>query len=144
MDNPQVFLGIHSPFIPINPVLDGYAISAGYEYAFEVELEREENLLPPPYQTNCQDNGPSKDAKNFTNPNSYEMCLGMCESESSEALYDCKGGWTMIFLSRKFCIPSIEKVNMISNRELEIEERLVTCFQNCKPGCLQTLLVKYL
>ncbi|CAL1298930.1 unnamed protein product [Larinioides sclopetarius] len=137
MGNPQVFLGIHSPFIPFNPVLDGHAIRTGYYYTIEVELEREENLLPPPYLTNCQDNGPSNDAENFTNPNSYQMCLGMCESESSEASYDCNGGWTMIFLSRKFCIPSIEKVNTILNRELEIEERTVNCFQNCKPGCLK-------
>ncbi|CAL1275419.1 unnamed protein product [Larinioides sclopetarius] len=36
--NPQVFLGIHSPFIPINPVLEGHPIRTGHLYIAEVKL----------------------------------------------------------------------------------------------------------
>ncbi|GBO16645.1 hypothetical protein AVEN_145553-1 [Araneus ventricosus] len=34
--------------------------------------EKEEHLSPPPYQTRCRDSRPSKDAKESTNPGSYE------------------------------------------------------------------------
>ncbi|GBM61345.1 hypothetical protein AVEN_150491-1, partial [Araneus ventricosus] len=73
IDRPQVFLGIHSPFIPMNPVTNGHALIGGYNYRFEVQLEKEEHLLPPPYQTSCKDNGPSEDAESFTNPNSFQL-----------------------------------------------------------------------
>ncbi|GBN15663.1 hypothetical protein AVEN_55907-1 [Araneus ventricosus] len=36
-------------------------------------MEKEEHLSPPPYQTRCRDNRPSKDAKDSTNPGSYEV-----------------------------------------------------------------------
>ncbi|CAL1289829.1 unnamed protein product [Larinioides sclopetarius] len=69
---PQVFIGIHSPFVPNNPLEDGLAIYPGKSYELQVELEKEEHSLPPPYQTSCSDNGPSEDVKPFTNPNSYQ------------------------------------------------------------------------
>ncbi|GBM82432.1 hypothetical protein AVEN_229475-1 [Araneus ventricosus] len=37
--NPQVFLGIHSPFVPSNPILHGEAIRSGYTYRIEVQLK---------------------------------------------------------------------------------------------------------
>ncbi|GBO36299.1 hypothetical protein AVEN_269663-1 [Araneus ventricosus] len=35
--------------------------------------EEEEHLQPPPYHTDCRDNGPSNDGEESTNPNSYEV-----------------------------------------------------------------------
>ncbi|GBM32757.1 hypothetical protein AVEN_83727-2-1, partial [Araneus ventricosus] len=35
---PQVFLGVHSPFDPISPILDGHAIRSGYSYEIGVQL----------------------------------------------------------------------------------------------------------
>ncbi|GBN02265.1 hypothetical protein AVEN_209043-1 [Araneus ventricosus] len=60
LDTPQVFVAIHSPYVPLYPVVD-------------LHPEKEEHLLPPPYQTDCRDNGPSKDAKASTNPNSFQV-----------------------------------------------------------------------
>ncbi|GBM93307.1 hypothetical protein AVEN_99993-1 [Araneus ventricosus] len=71
-DEPQVFVGIHSPYVPID-VDDLNAIIPGREYRIDVQLEKEEHLLPPPYQTDCAENGPSEDAKASTNPNSFQV-----------------------------------------------------------------------
>nr|GBN98656.1 hypothetical protein AVEN_84188-1 [Araneus ventricosus]GBN98657.1 hypothetical protein AVEN_107671-1 [Araneus ventricosus]GBN98658.1 hypothetical protein AVEN_115662-1 [Araneus ventricosus] len=65
--------------------------------------EKEERLLPPPYQTNCRDNGPSDDAENFTNPNSYQVCLEMCSSEISKDIYGCDYGMTMQLSANHLC-----------------------------------------
>ncbi|GBN40242.1 hypothetical protein AVEN_72318-1 [Araneus ventricosus] len=35
--------------------------------------EKEEHLQPPPYQTDCRDNGPSEDAEESTRPNSFQV-----------------------------------------------------------------------
>ncbi|GBM27776.1 hypothetical protein AVEN_25386-1 [Araneus ventricosus] len=134
--NPQVFLGIHSPFIPINPVFKGHAIRSHYYYEVEVKLEREEHMLPPPYQTNCQDNGNSKDAKNFTNPNSYEVCLEMCESEFYKALYNCDLSTTMHLSPNDFCLQGLGRPKSFEH-ERELMERRDSCSQNCRPRCLK-------
>ncbi|GBM27746.1 hypothetical protein AVEN_25362-1 [Araneus ventricosus] len=100
--------------------------------------EREEHLLPPPYQTNCQDNGPSEDVKNFTNPNSYEVCLEICESEFHEAVYNCQLSKTMMFSPSDFCSGKIIlDVDMSSERQREIKERRDRCVEKCRPGCLK-------
>ncbi|CAL1275418.1 unnamed protein product [Larinioides sclopetarius] len=134
--NPQVFLGIHSPFIPINPVLEGHPIRTGHLYIAEVKLETEEHLLPPPYQTNCRDNGPSKDAKEFTNPNSYQMCLEMCESEFSKANYNCDDRSTMISPVNDLCF-ELKVIQLSPERESQLWEKRNSCLQNCRPGCLK-------
>ncbi|GBM50298.1 hypothetical protein AVEN_219068-1 [Araneus ventricosus] len=103
--DPQVFLSVHSPFVSIHPIIDGHAIRSGYTYRIRVQLEKEEHLLPPPYQTNCRDNGPSKDAKNFTNPNSFQMCLEMCDSEYRKAILGCDTGMIMASSPTEFCQP---------------------------------------
>ncbi|GBO00490.1 hypothetical protein AVEN_200958-1 [Araneus ventricosus] len=103
LGKPQVYFGIHSPFVPMNPVTEGHEIRIGYHYQFQVQLEKEERLLPPPYQTNCRDNGPSDDAENFTNPNSYEVCLEMCSSEISKHIYGCDYGMTMQLSANHLC-----------------------------------------
>ncbi|GBM42482.1 hypothetical protein AVEN_80002-1 [Araneus ventricosus] len=65
--------------------------------------EKEEHLLPPPYQTNCRDNGPSADAEMFTNPNSYQVCLEMCRSQFSKEMYGCDYGMTMLLSRNHLC-----------------------------------------
>ncbi|GBM68000.1 hypothetical protein AVEN_218853-1 [Araneus ventricosus] len=68
-----------------------------------VNREKEEHLLPPPYQTDCSYNGPSKDDKDSTNPNSYEMCLDLCRSEFYIAKYGCDGEMSMVSSVRDLC-----------------------------------------
>ncbi|GBL89801.1 hypothetical protein AVEN_184833-1, partial [Araneus ventricosus] len=65
--------------------------------------EKEEHLLPPPYQTNCRDNGPSDDVENFTNPNSYQVCLEMCKLEFSKEMFGCDHGMTMQLSTNNLC-----------------------------------------
>ncbi|GBM32760.1 hypothetical protein AVEN_83730-1 [Araneus ventricosus] len=97
--------------------------------------EKEEHLLPPPYQTNCRDNGPSKDAKNFTNPNSYEMCLEMCDSELAKNVFGCHTEMTMASSPSDFCLRIISK-SILGERELMEKQKHLSCVQNCRPGCL--------
>ncbi|GBN29700.1 hypothetical protein AVEN_230593-1 [Araneus ventricosus] len=68
---PQVFIGIHSPYVPIHAE-DLHEIRPGKAYEIDVQLEKEEHLLPPPYQTDCRDNGPLEDAEESTSPNSFQ------------------------------------------------------------------------
>ncbi|GBM06150.1 hypothetical protein AVEN_265206-1 [Araneus ventricosus] len=58
--------GIHSPYVPIDPYFEGFAIRLGFDYKVDIQLEKEEHLLPPPYQTNCRDYETSE------NPSPYE------------------------------------------------------------------------
>ncbi|KAF8778890.1 hypothetical protein HNY73_015572 [Argiope bruennichi] len=142
-NRPQVFLGIHSPFIPINAVVEGHAIKSGYKYDIYVQLEKEEHLLPPPYRTSCRDNGPSEDAKNFTNPNSYQMCLEMCRSDFMKAMRGCDNVMTMIFSASDLCwYDDLELLPMTPEYEIELEKNRLRCMQNCKPECLK-LQYKY-
>ncbi|GBO25957.1 hypothetical protein AVEN_231472-1 [Araneus ventricosus] len=79
---------------------DGGAVTA---IPLEIAPEKEERLLPPPYQTNCRDNGPSDAAEKFTNPNSYQICQEMCRSELSKEMYGCDYGMTMQLSTNHLC-----------------------------------------
>ncbi|CAL1289852.1 unnamed protein product [Larinioides sclopetarius] len=141
---PQVFIGIHSPFVPNNPTFDGTAIYPGKAHEFQVELDREEHRLPPPYQTNCKDNGPSEDAKPLTNPNSYQMCLEMCKSEFSTKVYDCNLALTMVSAISDLCFQSRNGMKPIRHSKpiSELKKRRQSCMQDCRPECLK-LQYKY-
>ncbi|GBO10646.1 hypothetical protein AVEN_111420-1 [Araneus ventricosus] len=79
---------------------DGGAVTA---IPLEIVPEKEERLLPPPYQTNCRDNGPSDAVEKFTNPNSYQICQEMCRSELSKEMYGCDYGMTMQLSTNHLC-----------------------------------------
>ncbi|GBM41281.1 hypothetical protein AVEN_202876-1 [Araneus ventricosus] len=99
--------------------------------------EKEEHLLPPPYQTDCSYNGPSKDDKESTNPNSYEMCLELCRSEYAKALDGCDWGMTMVSLVRDLCIyGNYKQPNNSQEKEGEMKDKRFICFESCKQGCL--------
>ncbi|GBM41279.1 hypothetical protein AVEN_202874-1 [Araneus ventricosus] len=105
--------------------------------------EKEEHLLPPPYQTDCRDNGPSEDAEESTNPNSFQMCLDLCRSEYSKASYRCDIGMTMVSSVRDVCISGkYKRRGFPSVQERELLDKRLICFQNCKQGCLK-LQYKY-
>ncbi|GBN91727.1 hypothetical protein AVEN_71034-1, partial [Araneus ventricosus] len=38
LDKPQVFFGIHSPFVPLDTITEGHEIRMGYDYHFQVQL----------------------------------------------------------------------------------------------------------
>ncbi|CAL1289823.1 unnamed protein product [Larinioides sclopetarius] len=133
---PQVFIGIHSPFVPNNPRFDGQAIYPGKSYGFVVEMDQEEHRLPPPYQTSCRDNGPSKDAKPFTNPNSYQMC----RSEFSKKVFGCDRSSTMISSPDDLCYTNKsrgEKPHIYFKNSIELKKKRHICMQNCKQECLK-------
>ncbi|CAL1289826.1 unnamed protein product [Larinioides sclopetarius] len=142
---PQVFIGIHSPFVPNNPLEDGLAIYPGKSYELQVELEKEEHSLPPPYQTSCSDNGPSEDVKPFTNPNSYQMCLEMCKGEFSTKVYGCNLAFTMVSSLKDLCLYqkySGEIPSRYFKPLSELKKKRHRCMQNCKQECLK-LQYKY-
>ncbi|GBM77143.1 hypothetical protein AVEN_209088-1 [Araneus ventricosus] len=137
LNEPDVFVGIHSPYVPID-IDDLHAIRPGEEYEIDVQLEKEEHLLPPPYQTDCSYNGPSKDDNESTNPNSYEMCLELCKSEYTKAYFGCDWGMTMIPSLRDLCIfGNFERPNISPEQKVELQDKRLVCFQNCKQGCLK-------
>ncbi|CAL1289834.1 unnamed protein product [Larinioides sclopetarius] len=146
VSKPQVFIGIHSPFVPNNPTIDGQPISSGKMYEFQVELEREEHRLPPPYQTNCLNNGPSEEAVPLTNPNSYQMCLEMCKSAFSTKVYDCNMALTMVSSTTDLCFQTkygeIPKRSYLKKPLKELKKERHICMQNCRPECLK-LQYKY-
>ncbi|CAL1299498.1 unnamed protein product [Larinioides sclopetarius] len=137
---PQVFVAIHSPYVPIESTkLE--AVRPGKEYRIDIKLETEEHLLPPPYQTDCRDNGPSKDVKNFTNPNSYEMCLDLCKSKYFTRMYGCGWEMKMIMSEDDLCYLAINVYNhhsyIGSKRERHVMDKGIACVKNCKQGCLK-------
>ncbi|CAL1299494.1 unnamed protein product [Larinioides sclopetarius] len=137
VDGPQVFVAIHSPYVPVDP-LELQAIKPGKEYRIDIKLESEEHLLPPPYQTNCRDNGPSKDAKEFTNPNSYEMCLDLCKSKYIKGFNGCGLGMRMVMSEKDLCFLAISQDNIeYYTGSKKKRDRALACFKNCKQGCLK-------
>ncbi|GBN38726.1 hypothetical protein AVEN_105170-1 [Araneus ventricosus] len=134
-DQPQVFVGIHSPYVPID-IYDLHAIIPGKAYEIDVQLEKEEHLLPPPYQTDCKENGPSEDADEFTNPNSFQMCLELCRSEFSKAILGCDKGMTMIQSELDVCPYNLDPPDISDMQRRKLEDKRLLCIQNCKQGCL--------
>ncbi|GBN43331.1 hypothetical protein AVEN_249311-1 [Araneus ventricosus] len=107
------------------------------------KTEIEEHLLPPPYQTNCRDNGPSDDGEMFTNPNSYQVCLEMCKSEYSKEMYGCDYGITMQLSTNHLCHVDHQFPNISDESESELRKHFYSCTQNCKTECLK-LQYKYI
>ncbi|GBN18177.1 hypothetical protein AVEN_49589-1 [Araneus ventricosus] len=107
-----------------------------------LESEKEEHLLPPPYQTDCAENGPSEDAKASTNTNSFQMCLDMCRSEYAKARYGCDVGMRMVSSVRDLCLRNHVPPHITHKQQSELQNNLLICFQNCKQGCLK-LQYKY-
>ncbi|GBM52369.1 hypothetical protein AVEN_160094-1 [Araneus ventricosus] len=99
------------------------------------EQEKEEHLLPPPYQTNCRDNGPSDDGENFTNPNSYQVCLEICKSEYSKEMFGCDHGMTMQLSTNHLCYGARLQLNCSENVDKEAagkwinEDSTLECYE---------------
>ncbi|GBM85547.1 hypothetical protein AVEN_199745-1 [Araneus ventricosus] len=134
---PQVLLGIHSPYVPIE-IGDLHAIIPGTKYDIYVQLEKEEHLLPPPYQTGCKDNAPSENAEESTSPNSFQMCLDMCRSEYAKAVKGCNEGMSMVSSELDLCYgdDDDDRPSIPSEQLVELQDKQLHCFQNCKQGCL--------
>ncbi|GBM67981.1 hypothetical protein AVEN_218840-1 [Araneus ventricosus] len=72
------------------------------------------------------------------------MCLELCRSEFSKALYGCDWGMTMVSSVRDLCIPGNFEIPHISDMQRrELEDKQLICIQNCKQGCLK-LQYKYI
>ncbi|GIY58023.1 uncharacterized protein CDAR_284871 [Caerostris darwini] len=131
--SPQVFLAIHSPFVPINPLDEGHILKGGHVTYIYVQLEME-HLLPHPYQTNCT-NYDSLWRKNKREPRSLEMCREWCRAYAHNEVKDCDYGRTMIEIPRKVCKPghfyTINKKQQFQN-----------CSRDCRSNCTK-LKYKY-
>ncbi|GBM81495.1 hypothetical protein AVEN_154540-1 [Araneus ventricosus] len=132
----QVFFAVHSPFFPINPSIQGHVIKSGVDYAVE---EKEERLLPPPYQTNCKDYAASEEANNATNPASSQMCIEICKSEFFKECAGCDAGLTMLPSTDYFCYGEFLGCPKSNNpeEERELHKKRLSCVQKCKPDCLK-------
>ncbi|CAL1299497.1 unnamed protein product [Larinioides sclopetarius] len=138
-DESQVFFAVHSPYVPIDST-DLQAIRPGKSYKIDINLETEEHLLPPPYQTDCRDNGPSKDVKNFTNPNSYEMCLDLCKSKYNKRFHFYCLGMKMVMSEDDLCFHAQKNLTYqtsISTKPRNVWDEGIACLKNCKQGCLK-------
>ncbi|GBN63786.1 hypothetical protein AVEN_246653-1 [Araneus ventricosus] len=77
VSQPAVYLSIHSPFVPVNPLRQGRRLKLGYKYNIYIRLE-EEKLLPFPYETNCTNYEELWSKSIRHTPRSQEMCKELC------------------------------------------------------------------
>ncbi|GBN64657.1 hypothetical protein AVEN_137906-1, partial [Araneus ventricosus] len=112
------------------------------EVGVDLLNEKEEHLLPPPYQTDCKDNGPSENAEESISPNSYQVCLDLCRSEYAKTVSGCSDGMPIVSSDLYVCIGEAKTPNISEEQLVELQDKQLNCFQNCKQGCLK-LQCKY-
>ncbi|GBO05094.1 hypothetical protein AVEN_249602-1 [Araneus ventricosus] len=132
----QIFLSIHSPFVPVNPLLEGNHLKSGYEYNIYVRLD-EEHLQPHPYETNCTDYDALWRKNNKTGPRSQEMCKALCYLSYSRACYDCEKPKVMLYRPENLCSDQIEWSGC---KDENATERRNACRRNCNPACFNLAL----
>ncbi|GFY18800.1 uncharacterized protein TNCV_2400181 [Trichonephila clavipes] len=133
----QVFFAVHSPFVPINPFLDGRAMKPGYLYNVNIRLEKE-LLLPHPYQTNCTDYEAMWKKNNKTGPRSQQKCRDMCTKNYSKFCFGCEKGLTMYENIEDLCSP-LERCGRHHCYCKDLHVLLKNkgeCIDNCKEECL--------
>ncbi|GBM47185.1 hypothetical protein AVEN_271251-1 [Araneus ventricosus] len=64
------------------------------------------------------------------------MCLDMCRSEYAKAVRGCDEGRSMVSSVRDLCIGGSKRPNISSEQKVELQDKRLICFQNCKQGCL--------
>ncbi|CAL1299199.1 unnamed protein product [Larinioides sclopetarius] len=139
-DMNQVFLDIHSPFLPVNPLQEGVSIRPGYHYFAEVILHKEQ-LLPYPYQTDCVDYNITWMKNNRTGPRSQDesscvdptifgnICVHGREKLSSKM--------SNILFSFFYSACSHLGIPQYLNVCLPYVEAHERCHVGCKPDCLK-------
>ncbi|KAF8796520.1 Amiloride-sensitive sodium channel subunit like protein [Argiope bruennichi] len=127
----QVFLSVHSPFVPDNPIQYGHALRSGYKYEIFLRFE-EEHLLPYPYDTNCTDYDAVWKKNNKTGPRSQEMCREFCEQTHNMQCLGCEKYLTMFSYRWKYLCP--KGMPYCDNEELKKSFEL--CKKNCQPNCM--------
>ncbi|XP_055947024.1 uncharacterized protein LOC129980668 [Argiope bruennichi] len=128
----QVFLSIHSPLVPENPIQYGHALRSGYKYEIFLRFE-EEYLLPHPYATNCTDYDALWKKNNKTGPRSQEMCREFCEQAHSVQCLGCEKYLTMFSYKWKNLCPK----GTPHCYDEEFKKSLEFCKENCKPSCMK-------
>ncbi|GBM96718.1 hypothetical protein AVEN_79647-1 [Araneus ventricosus] len=128
----QMFIAIHSPFVPVNPVMDGIAVQHGFEYDFHINLE-EEHLQPHPYRTNCTNYDEEWAKNNRTGPRSQEMCKELCRLTFSRRCFGCETIRLTNINPRKACLESFSD-EKVCTKEAEFE-KLYRCKDRCKKAC---------
>ncbi|CAL1289836.1 unnamed protein product [Larinioides sclopetarius] len=107
VSKPQVFIGIHSPFVPNNPTIDGQPISSGKMYEFQVELMCLE-MCKSAFSTKVYD---------------CNMALTMVSS-TTDLCFQTKYG-------------EIPKRSYLKKPLKELKKERHICMQNCRPECLK-------
>ncbi|GBM32773.1 hypothetical protein AVEN_83739-1 [Araneus ventricosus] len=67
------------------------------------------------------------------------MCLEMCDSELAKDAFGCHTGMTMVSSPSDFCLGTVS-INALG--ETELKKKHLSCFQNCRPGCLYESFLK--
>ncbi|KAF8778457.1 Retinaldehyde-binding protein 1 like protein [Argiope bruennichi] len=124
---PQIFLAIHSPFVPVHPLWEGIPLKPGHNYIINLRLE-EEYLLPYPYHTNCTDYDALWRSNNKAGPRSQEMCKHWCAWTLPKACYTLAPSIKMLEKPIRFC-----EDNEFGNSEVDIN--LLVHKSKCNPEC---------
>ncbi|KAF8778458.1 hypothetical protein HNY73_015179 [Argiope bruennichi] len=124
---PQIFLAIHSPFVPVHPLWEGIPLKQGHNYIINLRLE-EEYLLPYPYHTNCTDYDALWRSNNKAGPRSQEMCKYWCAWTLSKACSPHEPGIKMLEKPIRLC-----EDNEFGNPEVDID--LIVRKSKCNPEC---------
>ncbi|GBL94473.1 hypothetical protein AVEN_235582-1 [Araneus ventricosus] len=128
----QVFLSVHSPLVPDNPIQYGHELTSGYNYEIFLHF-KEEHLLPHPYATNCADYDDLWKKNNKTGPRSQEMCREFCRKTYNAQCYGC--GYYQTMHSYKW--QNLCPYGTLSCKDEKLWKDLELCEENCKPNCLK-------
>ncbi|GBM58001.1 hypothetical protein AVEN_162179-1 [Araneus ventricosus] len=128
----QVFVVVHSPFVPVDPVSDGTAVQPGYDYNFHINLE-EEHLQPHPYKTNCTNYEAEWTKNNRTGPRSQEMCKELCRLTYSRRCFGCERIRLTNTNPRNACLEDTYVMkNCLKDGEYK---KMHHCNSHCKRAC---------
>ncbi|GBN51618.1 hypothetical protein AVEN_268686-1 [Araneus ventricosus] len=126
----EIFLSVHSPFVPVNPLTQGHNLEPGVQYNVYVRLE-EEHLQPPPYKTNCMDYEALWNRNNKTGPRSQKMCEASCYLSYSRKHYGCENAKLILYEPENLC-----RLN-VTNSLQKLHDVVEPCRRRCKQSCFR-------
>ncbi|GFT05406.1 uncharacterized protein TNCV_124161 [Trichonephila clavipes] len=134
---PGVLFALHSPFDAVDPFEEGLFMKPGHLYRIKLQMMREE-LLPPPYKTDCLNYTEDWLKAGRTGPRSQEMCRHRCAQDFSENCFNCT--FMEILYPKKITIcektlDDLVEKGCSSGNNYENAVFLESCFKNCKDDC---------
>nr|XP_042901205.1 uncharacterized protein LOC107452670 [Parasteatoda tepidariorum] len=140
---PGIYFTVHSPYDAVNPFQIGHYMLPGRKYKITIRL-KEEQLLPYPYKTDCNDYIGMWNKNNRAGPRSKAMCKQKCIMDFMSNCINC----TALVLS----YPS-DKEKICSKKDNAIDPDYLTkecmdqlnsvdsCMEACKEECLRKMFL---